>query len=181
MSNAHCRVCGVDVLTTRTRCAIHINAEVVVVDFKVEFFGFHHDCHGCRRCMNAALCFGSRHALHAVWPTFKLQVTPRIITLHQQRDLVDATHFRVIELQCFHRPTALRGVCHVHLHKVARKQVCFFATLSTTNFHNDWLAVIHIRWQQEHLQTCFKFFHASFCSCSFGTKRFTFVARGFDH
>ncbi|CAB4598718.1 unannotated protein [freshwater metagenome] len=131
--------------------------------------------------MNTSLCFCCRYTLHSMWAAFKLQVTPCIVALEKHRDLVDATHFGIVDLHGFNIPATLRCVRHVHFHEIAGEQVGFFSTFSTTDFHDDGLPIIVVWWQQQHLQLCFEFFHTCFSSIGFGTERITLITSGFDH
>ena len=66
MCQSHGRVGGVDTLTSRSRCAEEVEADVIPLEVDIELAGFREDCDGSRRSLDPALGLGLWNALYTV-------------------------------------------------------------------------------------------------------------------
>ena len=90
--DAHCRVCFVDVLTTRSAGAVGVNAQIGRVDgHSLGFVGLCENGYGACAGVNTALCFGGRHALDTVATRFKAQGAKHVVTFDANDHLFVAT------------------------------------------------------------------------------------------
>jgi hypothetical protein len=90
MCYAYRRVGRIDALTTGAACAHHVDAQFLVLDIDVDFFrlGHHRDRHG--RGMDAALGFGCRNALYAVYALLVLETTEYVGSRDRRDDFLEA-------------------------------------------------------------------------------------------
>ena len=127
--------------------------------------------------MNSSGILSDRHPLHAVRATFEAHTSPDGLTLHQHRRLVHAAHRRAVVGHDVESPAIAHRPCAIHLEQLTGKQVGFFTTLGTAKFDNHVLAIIRIRWNQQHLQLVFELHQLGSSLLEFGLQRRTFVGR----
>ncbi len=72
----HRAVRGIDGLSARTRGAIHIDPQILLIDIDIDVFRLGKNRNGGRGGMNASLRLGVGHPLHPVHARFELK--PRI-------------------------------------------------------------------------------------------------------
>ena len=80
-------------LTARTRRAVDIDLQILVLDLHVHFVRLGQHCHRRRAGVDAPAAFGHRHALHAVDAAFELQPGKHAIAGHLRDDFLEAAHF----------------------------------------------------------------------------------------
>ena len=88
VSDAHSRICFVDVLTTCTAGAVGVNAQICRVDgHSLGFIGLCQNRHRTSAGVNAALCLSTWHALDAVPSRFKAHGAKNVVALDANDDL----------------------------------------------------------------------------------------------
>ena len=89
MRDPHRRVRRVDVLATRSRRAVHVDAQVAVVDLDIDLFGLRQHRDGCRRGVDAASALGHRNPLDAVDAAFEFQFGEHADALDRGDDFLE--------------------------------------------------------------------------------------------
>ncbi|KIU01434.1 hypothetical protein QU38_01650, partial [Staphylococcus aureus] len=115
---------------------------VVVLDVDVDVLdlGQHGDCR--RRGVDAALCLGAGHALHAVHAGFELQLGEGAAPLDLGDDFLEAAHGAFAGGHQLPLPALQRGEALIHPVEVAREQRRLVAAGAGTDFQHD-VAVVH--------------------------------------
>ncbi len=75
----------VDVLTAGALRAVHVDAQILVVDFDIDLFGLGQNGDGRGRGVNAAAGFGFRHALDANGPRLEFQLREDAVPVDRGR------------------------------------------------------------------------------------------------
>ena len=110
-------------LTTRSAGAVGVNAQVGRVDgHGLGFIGLCQHSHRASTGVNAALCFGGGHALHAVASRFKAQGAKHMVTLDANHHLFVATQLTGRFGHDFGAPAFALKKLGVHAKQVARKK-----------------------------------------------------------
>ena len=135
--DAHSGVGRVNALTTRAACAIHIDAQIVLIDVDLDLVGLRK--HGDRsgRRMNAALAFRLRNALHAVHAALELHDGINLVALHLELDFLIAASIGGAHIHGFGLPALRVAEAQVHLVQIARENGGLVATGGSTNLDDD--------------------------------------------
>ena len=94
--------------------------------------------------VDAALALGRRHPLHAVRAAFVLEPAPRVVALHDERDVAEAAHVRRLARQHLGLPAVALGVVLVHPVEVAGPEVGLLAALGAPDLDDHVLAVVGV-------------------------------------
>ena len=136
MGDTHRTVCGVDRLTARAGSAKHVDTQIFLFDFHIDFFGFGQDRNRGGRGMNAPTAFGFRHALHAVHAAFKFQTGKYALAANGRDNLLIAADlaFRLADNLRF--PAENIGIARIHAKQITGKQRRFITARAGSHFDN---------------------------------------------
>ena len=114
-----CRIGLVDVLTTRSRGAIGVNAQVGGVDGDgAQLVGLGHDRDGTGRGVDPPLGLGRRYALHTMAAGLELEFGVGTIAFDAGNDLAKAAKNRYVLRNDLDFPALTFGVTRIHAEQV---------------------------------------------------------------
>ena len=122
------------------------------IDVDIDLVGLGQHRHRGRRRVHPALALGDRHPLHPVRAALELQVAPRAVAPHHERDLVEAAEVGRVGRQHLQLPARAQGVGLVHVEQVAGEEVGLLAALGAADLDDDVLALVGVLGQQQHLE-----------------------------
>ena len=155
--HAHGGVGLVDVLATGTAGAEGVDAQIGRVEGDGRrFIGLGHHGHGAGAGVNAALCFGGGHALHAVAARFELERAVDVVALNAQHHFFVAANFAFVGGHDFHLPAHVGGIAGVHAGHIAGKQGGLISAGTRADFHIRRAFVVRVFGQQQALQLVFQ-------------------------
>ena len=147
--DAHRGVGRVHRLTARTGRAVHVDLEVVRIDLDVDLLGLGQDRDRRRARVDATLALGLGHALHAVRAALVLQPAPRVVALHEERDVAVAAVIRRLARQHLGLEAVALGEVLVHAVEVAGPEVGLLAALGALDLDDHVAALVRVAGQQQ--------------------------------
>ena len=121
--------------------AVHVDAQVALVDLHFHLVGLRQHGHGGRGGVDAPLGLGLGHALDAVHAGLELHDRVHMIALHLELDLLEAAGLRRRGVHGLGLPALGRGEALVHLVEVAGKNGGLVAAGRRADLHDDVLLV----------------------------------------
>ena len=143
---------GVDALAAGAARAEGVDAQVLVVDLDVDFFGFRQDGDGDGRGVDAAARLGCRHALDAVDAALVFQLAVGAAPFDRRDDFLEAADAGVAARHHLDAPALALGVLAVHAEQLGGEQRGFVAAGAGADFEHDVLFVVRILRDQQDLQ-----------------------------
>src|SRR5258707_14737228 len=102
--------------------------------------------------MNASLCFGGRHSLHAMGAGLEFEQRTRAASDDAADDFLVAAVLAGTLAQYLDAPALGLGVARVHPKQVARKNGGFVAARAGADFQENIALVVRVLWHQQVLQ-----------------------------
>ena len=121
--------------------AVHVDAQVVLVDVDLHLVRFGQHGHRCRGRVDAALALGFRYALHAVHAALEFHDRVHLVALDFELDLLEAAGFGRRHVHRLGLPALRACETFVHLVEVACKEGCLVAAGCCADLHDDVLVV----------------------------------------
>ena len=126
--------------------AVHVDLEIVGIDLDVDLVGLGQDRDGRRARVDAALALGHRHALHAVRAALVLEPAPRVVALHEERDVAEAAVIRRLAREHLDLQAVALGEVLVHAVEVAGPEVGLLAALGALDLDDHVAALVRVAW-----------------------------------
>ena len=119
-----------------------VDAQIIRPHGQFDLLGFGQHRHRRRRCVDATLGLGRRHALHAVPARLVAQETPRALAFDREDDLLAATNFAGRKLELFDAQPARFEPAAVDAMQVRHEQRGFVATSAGANLDDHLGALV---------------------------------------
>ena len=152
MRDADGRLRAVDVLATRARRAIRVDAQVRRIDGDIDVPSLRQHGDSRRRRVDAAARLRHRHALDAVRAALVLEIRIRAGARDHEGDFLEAADLRRICVHELDLPALLLRIVRVHAEEVARKERRLFAADAAAYLDDDILLIIRVLRQEEDRQ-----------------------------
>ena len=156
MRDAHGRVGGVHALAARAAGAVHVDAQIVLVDLDLHLVGLGQHGHGGRGGVDAALALGLRNALHAVHAALELHDRVHVVAFDLELDLLEAAGFGGRHVHRLGLPALRAREPLVHLVQLAREDGRLVAAGSCADLYDDVLVVGRVGRDQHELDILFE-------------------------
>src|SRR5580704_1574428 len=137
VGDAHGGISGVNGLTAWAGRAESVDAQILGLDFDVDFVGFGKDGDRGGRGVNASLRFGGGDALDAVDAAFVLELGINFLALDGGDDFFYSTHLGGRAFHDFDFPALGFGVARVHAEEIAREDAGFITAGAGADFKDD--------------------------------------------
>ena len=131
--------------------------------------------------MHASLCFGSRHALYAMYPRFVFKGPVHLFSAHGKDDFLETAGRSFTTTGQGHFPAFHLAILHVHAIQVSGKECGFVTARSATYFDNGVFVVLRVGRYEEQLDLLFQFRNARFAGSRFFAGYFSHLRIGFGH
>ena len=157
MRNAHGGVGRVDRLAAGAAGPINVDTQIVRVDDDLLIvLDLRHDENACGARVDAALRLGDGHTLHAVHATLVLQVRPhalvgcgRSLRTDRERNVLEATKFRVGRTHLGDAPAVCLRIAGVHACQIGGEQRGFFAAFTRLDLKDDVHCILGVAGSQD--------------------------------
>ena len=125
MCDANCRLCGVDVLSTGARRAVHIDAQVLLVEFDIHRRCLGQNGHRDGRGMHAPERLGLGNALHAMHAALVPQQAVCAVAADQCARVSNATDVGLSDREHLASEATRARPLLVHLKQLLSKEARF--------------------------------------------------------
>ena len=129
-----------------------IDAQILWLNFDVDFVGFRQNRDGGRGSMDAALLLGGGHTLDAMDAAFILQLGIDFVALNRGDDFFHATERGWRAFQHFDFPALRFRVTRIHAEKFSSEERGLIAACSGANFQQNVFLVVRILWKEKQFQ-----------------------------
>jgi hypothetical protein len=153
VGDADGRVGGVDRLAAGTGGAEGVDAQIFLLDFDVDFFGFGQHGDGDGGGVDAALGFRSGNALHAMHAALVLHLRVDAVAFDERDDFLEAADRGLGLGEDFDLPAVLLGKALVHAKDLGDKERSLVAAGAGADFEDDVLFVVGVFGQQHDLSS----------------------------
>src|SRR5579883_382261 len=155
VSNAYGGVGGVDGLTSGTGRAKGVDAQILRLDFDIDFVGFRKDGDGGGGSMNATLRFRGRDSLHAMHSAFIFQLRIDLVALNGRDDFLQSAEVRGGAFEDLDFPTLGFSVARIHAEEFAGEESGFITPGTRANLDEDVFFVVGVLGQKQELEFLF--------------------------
>jgi hypothetical protein len=152
MRDADGRVGGVDRLAAGAGGTERVDAEILLFDLDVDFFGFREDGYGDGRGVDAALRFGGGDTLDAVDAGLVLHLSVDALAFHDGGDVLEAAYVGLGFGEDFYLPLVLLGEAKIHAKDFGDEERGFVSAGAGAEFEDDVLVVVGIFGEEQNFQ-----------------------------
>ena len=156
MRDAHGGVGGVDALAARAAGAVHIDAQVVLVDVDLDLIGLGQHRHRCGGGVDAALGLGLGNALYAMDAGLELHDRVHLVALDLELDFLVAARIGGADVHELDLPLARGAEALVHLEQVACEDGGLVTACRGADLHDDVLLIGRIGGNEQELDVLFQ-------------------------